>query len=272
MQNPIKKNYRKGLSLVFLSGWVLTGHAGSTFEQEVWGHLSTIYNHIRALQARAAVPGPQGERGLPGPQGPRGESADASPYKAGKGIAIDDHVISITLASPQIGDVYQGGIVFWVDGSGQHGLVVSKQDLNQGRGIQWRNGASGNKITNARADGIGAGDANTKLIIASQTIDDQSGQFAALMASNYAVLEDGESSCGSSSNIPCYGGWYLPSRYELQLLANAQSNGLAFTPDYYWSSTESSVTQAWVLNVSNGEMVASDKADTLGRVRAVRSF
>ncbi|MBA4697728.1 MAG: DUF1566 domain-containing protein [Legionella sp.] len=210
---------------------------------------------------------------MAGPQGPRGESALAVNYKAGPGIVIENDTIR-SAASHRIGEQYQGGVVFWVDGSGQHGLVVSKHDLNEGQGIQWRNGDSGNKITNARSDGIHAGDVNTRLIVASQTIDNQSGNFAALVASTFAVQADGETPCDSESTSTCYGGWYLPSRYELSLLANnTQHNAItSFAPDYYWSSTEASVSEAWLQAMPTGEQMASEKASTLGRVRAVHAF
>ncbi|WP_182352934.1 hypothetical protein [Legionella sp. PC1000] len=61
--------------------------------------------------------------------------------------------------------------------------------------MQWRNGPSGNKVTNARADGIGAGETNTRVIIAEQTIDNQKGTFAALKAVSFQVLSDGITPC-----------------------------------------------------------------------------
>ncbi|MCE3043969.1 DUF1566 domain-containing protein [Legionella sp. 16cNR16C] len=233
-----------------------------------------VSNQIIALANQiASIPaGPQGPQGIPGQRGERGP---AGRYQAGNGIRIEGEVISANTSTHQIGEPYQGGIVFWVDDTGQHGLIASKNDVYT-QGIQWRNGESGNKITNARADGIGAGESNTRLIIAEQTIDNQTGEFAALLANQYRVAEDGETPCVTPANPQslCYGGWYLPSIYELSLLkANLQPQGLAsFTPDYYWSSTESSVSKAWLQNFSTGEVITSDKASTLGHVRAVRQF
>ncbi|MCK1859837.1 hypothetical protein MXE00_15995, partial [Legionella pneumophila] len=40
-----------------------------------------------------------------------------------------------------------------------------------GSGIPWRNGESGDKTTNAKANGLFAGLSNTHLIISEQTID-----------------------------------------------------------------------------------------------------
>ncbi len=197
------------------------------------------------------------------------------PYKAGKGISIAHGVIETTsLHHP--GEIYQGGVVFFVDETGQHGLVASKRDLNKGEGIAWRNGESGNRVTNARADGIGAGETNTRLIIAQQTIDANKGQFAALLAANYRVLADGETPCPKVF-IPesvCYGNWYLPSAYELQLLYNKvrQASLTSFAPEFYWSSTEVNISNALLQNFATGELLPSNKANTMGQVRAISRF
>ncbi|MDH3650846.1 MAG: hypothetical protein OEQ53_14265, partial [Saprospiraceae bacterium] len=65
----------------------------------------------------------------------------------------------------QIGDEAHGGVVFWVDETGKHGLVAAPCD--QSETILWWNGMD--RVTNATGDGIGAGAMNTLLIIALQT-------------------------------------------------------------------------------------------------------
>ena len=37
-------------------------------------------------------------------------------------------------ATPKIGDSYNGGVVFYVDGSGQHGLIAAKTDMTGSSG------------------------------------------------------------------------------------------------------------------------------------------
>lgn len=174
-----------------------------------------------------------------------------------------------------IGEPYLGGIVFYVDESGQHGLIASRKDVTD-EGIQWRNGVSGNKVTNAKSDGIAAGENNTRLIIAQQTIDNQKGQFAALAATQFQVSEDGMTPCKTpiAYGEHCHSGWYLPSAYELQLLYRHlhQNNLVAFAPEFYWTSTEKSASEAWLINFSTGELIASSKSNTVGRVRAVARF
>lgn len=197
------------------------------------------------------------------------------PYKAGRGISITNGIIQST-ALHNLGEPYQGGIVFFVDETGQHGLVASKRDVNQGEGIAWRNGESGNRVTNARSDGVGAGETNTRLIIAQQTIDAHKGQFAALLAANYRILADGETPCPSvfTQGSVCYGNWYLPSAFELQLLYNnlRQANLATFAPEFYWSSTEVNASNALLQNFATGELLPSNKANTVGQVRAISRF
>lgn len=197
-------------------------------------------------------------------------------YQAGSGIEIHGAIIRAKLTNQHtIGEEYRGGVVFFVDETGQHGLIASKADVN-GEGMQWRNGASGNKVTNARGDGIGAGETNTRLIIAQQTIDNQKGEFAALQAANFQVLGDGYTPCKTpiATDLICYGGWYLPSAFELQLMhRNLHERNLSsFAPEYYWSSTEANVSNAWLINFSNGEITASSKSNTYGRVRPITHF
>ncbi|MFJ1270117.1 DUF1566 domain-containing protein [Legionella lytica] len=228
---------------------------------------------VRGERGEKGEPGIQGVQGVPGARGEKGEPGE---YTAGDGISIEGNVIKVLHKTHQIGELYRGGIIFWLDETGAHGLIASKQDINHGQGMQWRNGVSGNKVTNARADGIGAGEGNTNIIIAQQTIDHQSGNFAALMAVKYRVQEDGETSCTTPSalNVTCYGAWYLPSIQELALLrTNLSQQGFAhFAPDFYWSSTEESASTAWMQNFSTGEQVALKKDSTQGQVRAVSRF
>ncbi|HHS8316191.1 TPA: DUF1566 domain-containing protein [Legionella pneumophila] len=168
------------------------------------------------------------------------------------------------------GETYQGGIVFWVDESKTHGLVVAKADADAGQGLSWQNGESGDKTTNARANGILAGQSNTQLIISEQTIDDQEGRFAALAAKNFSVTADGITPCDGSQ--ACYGNWYLPSLNELQLLrAYLEHHDQDKVSGDYWSSTENSVSNAWLVHFSDGSAEITDKT-RLALVRPIHSF
>ena len=138
---------------------------------------------------------------------------------------------TITATTYSVGDFAQGGIVFWVDETGQHGLVAAKED--QSTGVRWYNGSY--TTVNAVRDGIGAGMYNTERIIANQGV----GSYAAQLCANYQ---------GGG-----YGDWYLPSKEELDLMyqnkatidATAGVNGgSGFASASYWSSTEDSISTA----------------------------
>ena len=113
-----------------------------------------------------------------------------------------------------IGETYGGGKVFYVDDSGQHGLIAALADRSTG--IQWYNGT--NKFTGTTGDGLYAGAMNTAIIIAAQMNDNPAGNFAAKVAADYSVQEDGVTPCTGSAAEICYGDWYLPSMVELNLL------------------------------------------------------
>ena len=186
-------------------------------------------------------------------------------YTAGKDIDITDNTISVR--SYKVGDMAFGGIVFWVDGSGRHGLVCSKEDLSTG--IRWYAGTYG--VTRAVGDGPYAGFMNTSLIISSQiAIGDDGKDYAAFLCSKLIVKNDNKS----------YGDWYLPSKEELMLMyrnidainaAATASKGVVCESEYYWSSTEYDKKQAWKMNLVTGQIAHYYKTYA-ARVRAIRAF
>jgi chondroitin AC lyase len=163
-----------------------------------------------------------------------------------------------------VGQEYGGGIVFWVDETGRHGLIAAKED--QSEGMRWTNGPArvttglGDhyaRVTNARGDGIGAGKMNTQLIIAQQTEDDFFGNFAAKVCGDY----EGEG----------YGDWYLPSKAELNLMYEQKDVIGNFASSFYWSSTEYNIGFAWEQYFHGyGGQYTSTKGTS--RVRCIRSF
>ncbi len=156
-----------------------------------------------------------------------------------------------------IGDTYQGGIIFWLDATGQHGLIAATVD--QSTGIQWYNGTYG--YTGATGDGLYAGSMNTALIVATQMADNQTGYFAAQVCADYWVT--------------VYGDWYLPSKYELNLLYLQKDVVGGFASAYYWSSIEYYSTEAWYQyfgNDSSGGYQGLSTKDYTFYVRAVRAF
>jgi hypothetical protein len=164
---------------------------------------------------------------------------------------------TLALRHYKIGDMTKGGIVFYIDESGEHGVVADTADLSTG--IRWYAGTNGN--TQAKGDGPFAGEMNTTIIISSQVaIGDDLTTYAARIC---AELQQGG-----------YGDWYLPSKEELNLMYNnLHMAGLGgFASSYYWSSTEFSCDIAWGQNFYDGTQSNVTKDSNGNRVRAVRAF
>ena len=176
----------------------------------------------------------------------------------GSGTTVSPYVVNATGATTlTIGQSYQGGIIFWLDATGQHGLISSTTD--QSAGIQWNN--MSNRYTGTTGDGLYAGAMNTAMIVATQMADNQTGNFAAKVCADYSVIVSGVT----------YGDWYLPSKYELNLLYLQKVAVGGFASAYYWSSTEYDNSYAWRQYFDVGEQEANGKHSTF-YVRAVRAF
>ena len=124
----------------------------------------------------------------------------------GAGTTASPYMVNATEgASLSIGDNYQGGIIFWLDDTGQHGLIAARED-QRSKTIKWCNGKF--RYKGKTGDGLYAGAMNNATIIATQLEDNQTGDYAAKVCYDYIVRVDGV----------IYGDWYLPSKYELNLL------------------------------------------------------
>lgn len=164
-----------------------------------------------------------------------------------------------------IGEKFGGGKVVWVDESGEHGLVAALQD--QSGAVSWKNGKAnppqlfgdhGDRLVNSGGDGIYAGANNTLLIIAQQTADDPSGDFAAKVC--------------SECNQGGYGDWYLPSKAELNILFQNKDTIGGFGSNMYGSSTEYNIGFVWgqIFNVYGGQFVNNKGVEYA--VRCIRKF
>jgi chondroitin AC lyase len=164
-----------------------------------------------------------------------------------------------------IGEKFGGGVVFWVDETGDHGLIAAEKDITNN--IGWRNGPSkktqhfgdhADRVTFARSDGIFAGERNTMLIIAQLTEDNPAGNFAARAC--------------AEAVIGGFGDWYLPSKTELQLMYNLKDLIGEFNEEMYWSSTEYNVGFVWIQNFRGyGGQYSQNKSGSYS-VRCVRRF
>ena len=177
-----------------------------------------------------------------------GAGTTASPYNISTPLPV--------VIVHYIGESYQGGIIFWLDATGQHGLIVSSTDVYAD--IQWYNGT--NRYTGTTGDGLYAGEMNTAMIVATQMADNQAGNFAAKACADYSVTVGGVT----------YGDWYLPSKYELYLLylQNYMIGGFSM---FYWSSTENANNTVWGRNFDTGIEGSYFKSGSVA-VRAIRAF
>lgn len=168
-------------------------------------------------------------------------------YAPGHGILIENDVISV-VPELEIGDFYQGGIVFYLDETKRHGLAVGLFSPITATGAvsvdfsgPAPSGTGSQLRLNLLANGIGAGAANTATMNAFQsascvTATDQATclQTAGPVVSAYtADAATGAAGCTLPTSggvisfnettdiVGCMGGWYLGSSYEwLQLAEN----------------------------------------------------
>jgi hypothetical protein len=167
-----------------------------------------------------------------------------------------------------------GGVVFYVDNTGKHGLVCSMDDLQSSTTndiIKWYASVTGNGLTRASGNGIYAGIMNTTIIITTQVFfGDDGTDYAAQLCNNY-------------NNT--HSDWYLPSIAELLLLRENreivnitidENRGTIVNDLQYWSSTEVNTNDAFALQMveSGGVFLAPEQyaKSNLIRVRAVRRF
>lgn len=206
-------------------------------------------------------------------------------YEEGFGINIENNVISVDPSEVNtgggssgcghyVGELWGGGIVFYVYNNGCSGLIASLHDLgNNGEGAIWG-------LNEVNLGGINLetlrwydGQQNTESLITAGV--------AFNTAASLCYLYE---SAG-------YNDWYLPSVEEFVKLADEQiavnavlsndddsvSTGLEYSSLYsYWTSTYS-VNLSWTFNMyrsgqSFNQAMTSNARNDIKRVRAIRNF
>ena len=182
-------------------------------------------------------------------------STNASGIPKSQQLGIAQVSFQSTVTPPpvfKIGQSYQGGKIFYIDSSKQHGLISAPSDQTVGfTGIQWYNGSF--VTIGATGTAIGTGQANTTAIVKAQG----PGSYAAKLCDDL-VLNG-------------YTDWYLPSKDELNQLFLNQAVVGGFASSFYWSSSENDNFNAWYQIFGNGNQYDIGKYYTLA-VRAVRAF
>jgi hypothetical protein len=147
-----------------------------------------------------------------------------------------------------IGQSYAGGKIFYIDGTGAHGLIVATVD--QGTNLQF---GCNTTFLAGTSTIMGSGQNNTTVIVSRCST---SGIPARIC--NDLVLNG-------------YSDWFLPSRDELNQLYLQSSIIGGFGTGTYWSSSEIDSSTAWYQFFSNGGQGAGSKAYSWS-VRAIRVF
>ena len=144
----------------------------------------------------------------------------------------------------EVGDYAQGGVVFYVDETGEHGLVCGTNNFGP---HPWTSGSY--YRMDAIADGVYAGKMNTAIIVAN--VGYNGGNW-------YAA--NGCSTWSNSGPVE-FGDWYLPANWELQEMYNNKeiinstsiaNGGEAFVDEYYWNSTELGTDYAYARHMGTG--------------------
>ena len=213
--------------------------------------------------------GPQGPAGATGPQGPQGAmgtSGVSLPVGGYQGQVLKlcngvprwsfpNQNCPIVPGGYAYGDSVGGGIVFYLDSTGQHGLVCAPSDQGS---FQW--GCYGTNIGGTSIS-VGIGQANTNLILSGCST-----RPIAASACDNLVLNG-------------YSDWYLPSREEVEKMYwNLQFKGFGGFSNYsnYWSSSQDSPYHAWYVYFGSGFVASGSNGgsskDSYSQVRAVRAF
>jgi hypothetical protein len=148
-----------------------------------------------------------------------------------------------------VGQSHAGGVIFYLDETGEHGLAAAP--IDQGSTVGWFNGEY--VVTGATGIGIGTGQANTSAIVNAQG----EGNYAASLC-DQLVLNG-------------FDDWFLPSKNELDALYLSKAVVSGFSEDFYWSSTEHGEGSAWEQVFNTGAQYNANKNFHI-RVRAVRAF
>ena len=153
-----------------------------------------------------------------------------------------------------IGDTYQGGIIFYLDGNGG-GLIAAPSDQATVNDFpDW--GCIGSPILGADGLAVGTG--------AQNTID----------------IENGCTTSGTAADICSnlilggFSDWFLPSIEELETMylnIGSGSNIGNFVSTKYWSSSEKDDIYAWNWEFSSGYQDYNSKTSNK-YVRAIRAF
>lgn len=163
----------------------------------------------------------------------------------GSGTLLDPYVV--TNSAVRIGQALNGGTVFYVDGSGQSGLIMANDDEPGGAIYEYTTAA----VLNGTGD-LYDGAANSAILLA--------------LGAGQAPAAEACAARGA--------GWFLPSFLQLRRMfkstAILQNLTNAALTAYYWASTENGAGFGYTTR-SDFAVNSQAKNNTL-RVRCIRAF
>jgi len=163
----------------------------------------------------------------------------------GRAVGVDN---SFT-ARYTIGEYVNGGYIFYLDKTGEHGLVCAPED--QSGNAFWGSWIPAGATGKAK----GTGSRNTADII------------------NGSPAETTAAKLCFELQLNGYNDWFLPSVDELYLMySNLHEQGMGgFADNFYWSSTQDKFG-AWVVSFYYGSKSNHSRDEDSIRTRAVRAF
>jgi hypothetical protein len=172
--------------------------------------------------------------------------------KSGAGVGYGNEISFTTLNQIiAVGQNYNGGIIFYVDDTGRHGLIAAATD--QSTSADW--GCYSSALVGATGASPGSGMQNTIDIITGCTTTGIAAEIC------------------SSLTLGGFTDWVLPSSGDMTYMyTNLYLNGLAnFSNRNYWSSTQFDGYNASCFTFNTNTHSNSNKNSPYS-VRAIRSF
>jgi hypothetical protein len=151
-----------------------------------------------------------------------------------------------------IGQHYGGGVIFYIDGTGQHGFISATSD--QSTEALWGCYTETAATLFGTAQELGTGQANTTSIVNGCA----EGGIAARICDE--LLLNG------------YSDWFLPSRNEMAEMFARRNEIGGFAPNGYWTSSENTGYNAWVILFRNLGGSNYEFKNRPFYVRAIRAF
>jgi hypothetical protein len=159
--------------------------------------------------------------------------------------------VSFVSQTLQVGQSFEGGVIAYIDNSGQHGFIVAPND--QSNGVYWH--VSNIGVTGASGTSIGTGNNNTINITNMYGSENNAARIC------FDFVSGG------------FSDWFLPSKDELYQLYLNKLNIGGFSNSNYWSSSEEAVNaSAWNIDFTNGNFNNNASKFSNYKVRAIRYF